>query len=177
LVALPDGTLAGRVEDLIVDTDDMSVKYLELKVLHEVIGTEDDTYLLVPINAARLDDEADIVVVDRLPTQGIEGAPRFARGVPTRDQERAINEYYEPTGDTADATERRTGDHRRFWGQRRAGRDDAPYLARDGGAESPIEAVVVEAVVVDGVVVEPPAAGTRERQESARPRQQDDARP
>jgi len=162
LVALPDGRLAGRVAELIVDTDDMSVRYLELKVVHEIVGTDDDTYLLVPVSAARLDDEDSLVIVDRLPKAGISEAPRFARGVPTQDQEHRIREFYDPAARAAEALDRRAGDQRRFWGKRRAGREHAPYLAREATAAPPVEAVVVEEVVVDGVVEKPPDAGKRE---------------
>jgi hypothetical protein len=182
LVALPDGRLAGRVEDLIVDTDDMSVRYLELKVLHEVIGTDDDTYLLVPVSAARLDDEDNLVIVDRLPKRGIAEAPRFARGVPTPAQERAIHDYYETPARASQALKPRAGDQRRFWGTRRAGREDAPYFARRPATPPPVEAVkAVEAVVIEEVVVEgivePPATAGRARGGPAKSRQQGDAHP
>jgi hypothetical protein len=176
LVILPDGQLAGRVEDLVVDTDDMAVRYLELKVLHEVAGTEDDTYLLVPVSAARLDEEDPVVIVDRLPTPGITRAPAFGRGVPTREQERAIREFYGPAGQAPDAPERREADQRRFWGSRRAGRANRPYVGRGASSTAPVEAVVIETVVVDGVVVAPSGSGTRGVKGPATPLDEGEAR-
>jgi hypothetical protein len=148
-VVLPDGRRAGTVEDLIVDTSGLVVKYLEVKVDHDFLGTDDDNWVLVPIGAARLDDGEERVIVDRLPVSGLEKAPRQYAGhpVPTRDQERALRDYY---GSATDSEGRRgLFDPRRFWG-RHGSAGDTP----------PVEAVVVEEVIVDGVVTErPPRAG------------------
>jgi hypothetical protein len=116
-VVLPEGGRVGKVSDLIVDTNEMIVKYVEVKVDDDVLVPTDAvgadsgaTYLLVPVGVAHLGDHEDVVVVDRLPTAGIEGAPRFERGVPTPEQERQIRDYYQP--DTRGGPEVRMG-HRR----------------------------------------------------------------
>jgi sporulation protein YlmC with PRC-barrel domain len=157
-VVLPDGRRAGTVEDLIVDTDGLVVKYLEVKVDRDFLGTDDDNWVLVPIGAARLDDDEERVIVDRLPAKGLENAPRQYAGhpVPTREQERALRDYY---GSATDS-ERQRGlfDPRRFWG-RRGSADTAP----------PVEAVVVEEVIVDGVVTEPRAGADRSGEARPRP--------
>jgi sporulation protein YlmC with PRC-barrel domain len=177
-VVLPDGRRAGKVEDLIVDTDDLSVRYLEVRVRGEILGTDEDTYVLVPVSAARLDDDDDRVVVDRLPGTGLAAAPRFARGVPTDEQERSIREYYGAADRAAEALDHRAGDQRRFWGQRRTGREGSPLVSRGQASAPPVEAVVVEEVIVDGVIVEPPAgSGSRERGSASRPADDNRARP
>jgi hypothetical protein len=148
-VVLPDGRRAGTVEDLIVDTDALAVKYLEVKLDHDILGTDDDNWVLVPIGAARLDDEEERAIVDRLPVGGLENAPRQYAGhpVPTRDQEQALRDYYRSASDSVG--QRGLFDPRRFWG-RRGSATNTP----------PVEAVVVEEVVVDRVVGErPPRAG------------------
>jgi sporulation protein YlmC with PRC-barrel domain len=151
-VRLPDGRRVGKVEDLIIDTSDMSVRYLEVKVPKDVLLSDEDSWVLVPVSAARLDEDHDAVIVDRLPGKGLAGAPRFAHGNPTAEQDRALGRYYEPEGRTAAAQAR---DQQRFWGKRRAGREGAPYLRSRGGTIPPVEAVVVEEVIVEGVVPEP----------------------
>jgi sporulation protein YlmC with PRC-barrel domain len=156
-VELPDGRRVGTVEDLIVDTDSLDVKYVEVKVDHDVAGTDDDSWVLVPISAARLDDEDERVIVDRLPAGGVAGAPRQFAGhpVPTREQERAVRDYF--------GTESRApkgggqSDQRRFWGRRGA-----------AGGAAPIEEVVVEEVIVEGVVPDAPS-GTRRDENRPQP--------
>lgn len=161
-VALPDGRRVGRVSDLIVDTDRMIVKYIEVKVDKDVLGADDDTYRLVPIAAARLDDDGEGVVIDRLPGASLADSPRHTGGAPTREQERALRDYYEPAIRAGGGTDRGMFDQERFWGKRGMGRDDAPSLARRGrGAarpDSPAEVVIVEDVILDGVIVPPDGA-------------------
>lgn len=159
-VRLPDGRKVGKVDDLVVDTTDLTVRYLEVKVDRDAAGTDDDTWVLIPVGAARLDEKDDAVVVDRLPKAGVGGAPRTThRAAPTPAQEREMRQFYEPATRLADTREGGLFDHRRFWGRRRAGREDSPYLSRDrGGAEGAAapegEEVIVEEEVVDGEVVE-----------------------
>jgi photosynthetic reaction center H subunit len=95
-VVRPDGRKVGTVDDLIVDTTDMAVRYIEVKVEGRVLGTDDPAWVLVPLEATRLDDAHDVAQVYRLPRTGIGAAPRYARGNPTPEQERAIRKFYEP---------------------------------------------------------------------------------
>lgn len=93
-VELPDRRTVGTLNDLIVDTNDLSVRYLEVKVDHRVLGTEDDEWVLVPVQRGRIDDREQHVTIDRLPATGLAAAPRFSRGVPTKPQEQQIQEYF-----------------------------------------------------------------------------------
>jgi sporulation protein YlmC with PRC-barrel domain len=129
-VVLPDGTKVGKVDDLIVDTSTMTVRYLEVKLDHHVLGTDEDTWRLVPVGTARVDDKEHVVVLDRLPVAGLAGAPKHARGIPTREQQRELDEYYgraaRSEGDRGDGL----FDHDRFWGACRTGREGTPYVTR-----------------------------------------------
>jgi sporulation protein YlmC with PRC-barrel domain len=76
-VVLPDRRRVGKVSDLIVDTNEMVVKYIEVKVDDDALLPNDpfvadtgETYLLIPAAAARLADDEDAVVIDRLPKTG-----------------------------------------------------------------------------------------------------------
>src|SRR5579872_5739745 len=93
-VDLADRRKVGSVDDLIVDTQDLSVRYLEAKARHEVLGTDDDEWVLLPVQRARIDDQNKKVIIDRLPETGLGEAPRFARGVPNKSQEQQIQAYY-----------------------------------------------------------------------------------
>jgi sporulation protein YlmC with PRC-barrel domain len=173
-VVLPDGRRVGKVSDLIVDTNEMVVKYIEVKVdedvlvpRHPLTADTGEVYVLVPVGAARLADDEDAVIVDRLPRSGIEGAPRFARGVPTPEQERQLRDYYEPATRTADQRDGGLFDQRRFWGQRRAGREQSPYLTRGRSEAGSTATPVAAEMVVDAVVVEE-RAGRPDRSRPAR---------
>jgi hypothetical protein len=85
---------------------------------------------------------------------GREGAPRFERGVPTPEQERQLRDYYEPATRAADRRGNGLFDQRRFWGQRRAGREQSPYFMRGRSKAGSTATPVAAEVVVDAVVVE-----------------------
>ncbi len=93
-VELPDRLTVGVVTDLIVDTTDLSARYLEIKTYHDVLGADDDQWVLVPTQCARINDREQRVVIDRLPATGLAAAPRFARRPPTKLQEQQIQEYF-----------------------------------------------------------------------------------
>ena len=99
-VVLADGRRVGKVDDVLVDTSTMTVKYIELKVdddvlLPEVVPGEEDRWLLVPVELAHIDADAAKVVLDHLPAGGLANATRRSRGLPTADEERAILAYFE----------------------------------------------------------------------------------
>ena len=93
-VLLPDGRRVGAVEDVIVDTTELEVKYVEVKVDHDVIAASEDTWVLVQASAAHIRNNDDRVVIDWLPIAGIAGAPRSSRRLPTHEDERATQDYF-----------------------------------------------------------------------------------
>jgi photosynthetic reaction center H subunit len=161
-VALADGKKVGKVDDLVIDTDSLAVRYIEVHVDAKALGADDDRWLLVPVGAARLDDQHTMVVVDRLPRTGLVGAPRFETGVPTSEQERQLAEYYGPATQMADAREG-SGlyDQRRFWGARRRGREHTPYVVRSLGGP---DVDIVQSVETELVVLEDDDAESGSRQ-------------
>lgn len=88
-----DGKI-GEVKSLIVNPTAMQVRYMEVKVDHNVLGTDDDQNVLVPISAARLDADNNTVFINRLPTAGLTGAPRYAGGPITASDEDLILVFY-----------------------------------------------------------------------------------
>jgi hypothetical protein len=94
VVVLPDRRTVGTVDDLVVDTSDRSLRYVEVKAYHDVIGTEDDEWVLVPARTASIDDRGQRVIIERLPVDGFAAAPRFARGVPNKSQEQQIHDSF-----------------------------------------------------------------------------------
>ena len=100
-VRTPDDRKIGKVEELIVDPVEKRVRYMEVKVDGKTLGIDDDRHILVPIGTARLKEEGHDVLIERLPAQGLTGAPAYKRGPITRDYETSLRNYY---GATAVAT-------------------------------------------------------------------------
>ncbi len=96
-VKTPDGNRIGKVEELIVDPAERRVRYLEVNVDRNVLGLDEDRHILVPIGAARIEDDGNNVLIERLPAQGLAGAPAYTRGPITRDYETSLRGYYGAT--------------------------------------------------------------------------------
>ncbi len=96
-VKTPDGNKIGKVEELIVDPVESRVRYMEVNVDRNVLGLDEDRHILVPIGAARLEEKGNNVLIERLPAQGLAGAPAYTRGPITRDYETSLRGYYGAT--------------------------------------------------------------------------------
>ncbi len=93
-VRTPDDRKIGKVEELIVDPVERRVRYMEVKVDRKVLGIDDDRHILIPIGTARLKEEGHDVLIERLPAQGLAGAPAYTKGPITRDYETSLRSYY-----------------------------------------------------------------------------------
>ena len=93
-VKTPDGRKVGKVEELIVDPAERRVRYMEIKADRKALGIDEDRHILVPIGTARLDDDGNDVLLERLPAQGLAGVPAWKRGPITRDYETSLRNYY-----------------------------------------------------------------------------------
>lgn len=98
---LRDGRTVGKVDDLVIDTDHLIAKYLEVKVAREFRVGDDNEWVLIPITAAHLHDKDDVVVVDRAPEGGFAKARRSRRGdeprrAPTNAEALAVTAAFEP---------------------------------------------------------------------------------
>jgi sporulation protein YlmC with PRC-barrel domain len=113
-----DGRSVGAVDDLIVETTELEVRYLAVQLDHDVIGSAEDRWVLVPARAARIHDIHDRVVIDWLPVAGLAGAPHTARATPNAAQERAIRDYFAPSSRTSRYEDEDTLDYARFWRSR-----------------------------------------------------------
>lgn len=96
-VRTPDDRKIGKVEELIVDPVERRVRYMEVKVDGKTLGIDDDRHILVPIGTARLREDGHDVLIERLPAQGLTGAPAYKRGPITRDYETSLRNYYGAT--------------------------------------------------------------------------------
>lgn len=93
-----DGQKLGEVENLLVDTGLMKVRYIELKLEKKFASGDDRRWALVPIGAARLDDDDDVLI--GVAGSDLSGMPPYERGKVSREYETALMQRY-GRGDTA----------------------------------------------------------------------------
>lgn len=107
-----DGQKIGTVEDLVVDTSLMRVRYIAGEVTRDDGSSESTRRVLIPIESAQLDEEDDNVIV------GLTLAD--AQMLPTYDghevPDTGLDGHY-------------AFDDSSFFGARRFGRESAPYIA------------------------------------------------
>jgi uncharacterized protein (TIGR02271 family) len=119
-----DGRKIGEVDNLLVDTGAMKVRYLDVDLDDEIAGDERDRHILVPIGYARLNEDDDIVRVDQLQSGDIAGIPTYSHQPLTREYEADLRRRFD-TSYTADQNtessfyEGRDFDQDRFYGSRR----------------------------------------------------------
>lgn len=149
-VKTPDGKTIGKVEELIVDPAERRVRYMEIKVDRKVLGIDDDRHILVPIGTARIEDDGNDVLLDRLPAQGLAGVPAYNRGPITRDYETSLREYYGATAVDSASEYYRHDLYNDDGFRRKAGdvRDDRSALPRLGDNEVTVPLVGDQEVIV-----------------------------
>ncbi|HEX7243755.1 MAG TPA: DUF2382 domain-containing protein [Longimicrobiaceae bacterium] len=86
-VVASDGRKIGEVDQLLVDTAAMKVRYLDVDVDEGLLAGGSDRHVLIPIGYARLDERDDRVIVDNLASADITGLPEYTHGPLTRDYE------------------------------------------------------------------------------------------
>ncbi len=86
-----DGRKIGEVDDLLVDTQQMKVRYMEVSLDDEFGTDEHHRQAVLPIGSARLDDDEDEVVVN-MRAEDLRGLPPYTRNAFSRDDERTLME-------------------------------------------------------------------------------------
>lgn len=89
-VLAADGTKVGKVHDLIVDTNAMRTRYLDISLDHDTLHLDDDRDILVPVGQARLDDHDDHVMLDSMGVQQLTALPAYGHDEITRDYETSL---------------------------------------------------------------------------------------
>ena len=103
-VIASDGRKIGEVDQLLVDTAAMKVRYLDVDLDDELVaGDASDRHVLIPIGYARLDEGSDRVIVDQLASSDVVGLPEYTHGPITRDFETSVRSRFD-TGYTAAGT-------------------------------------------------------------------------
>jgi len=132
------GEKVGKVEDLIVDTALMKVRYIEVKFDKLLMASGEMRHALIPIGSSRLDDDADDVLVNLRDEQLI-ALPAYVRGTLTREYELELLHGFEradassPTliGAASDFyDDEHFNESRAFQGRRSAEHSGESYLRR-----------------------------------------------
>jgi photosynthetic reaction center H subunit len=90
-----DEKVFGKVEDLIVDTNAMKVRYLDIRVKDDITGV-DDHHMLLPIGLASIDEKKDVIRAGNVETVTILKYPKYEGGKITRDYEDNLRKSYNP---------------------------------------------------------------------------------
>jgi len=134
-VRSPDGTKIGKVEDLIVDTGEGRVRYVEIALDKDFAKDAARDYALVPIGQARLDDDNDDVIVEMSATE-LAGAPRYDRKELSREYETSLRTWAQSRRhderSTVDANARKTTTDRDAGFYSSPEYDDRRFFTRSG---------------------------------------------
>lgn len=93
-VLASDGRKIGEVDELLVDTAAMKVRYLDVDVDDGMVAGGTDRHVLIPIGYARLEEDRDCVMVDALAAADLGGMPSYDQGPLTRDFETSVRESF-----------------------------------------------------------------------------------
>jgi sporulation protein YlmC with PRC-barrel domain len=108
-VLASDGRKIGEVDELLVDTNAMKVRYLDVDVEDGVIGDGMDRHVLIPIGYARLEQERDRVMVDGLASSDLHSLPAYDQGPLTRDFESSVRDSFSTRGTSTTTAAGMTG--------------------------------------------------------------------
>ena len=87
-----DGTKIGEVDDLLFDTAERRIRYIEVALDRKIAKDVGRDYALIPIGQARMNDDSDDVIVD-LSMTDIAAAPRYDRTTLSRDYETSLRSW------------------------------------------------------------------------------------
>ena len=118
-----DGQRVGEVDELLVDTTDLKVRYLDVDLDNAVsVEGEEDRHILIPIGYARLDEIDDHILVDTLDIATLSALPPYAQEPLTRAYELSVLQRFDPKAvkpTEADPYATDVYDESRFYGSRR----------------------------------------------------------
>ena len=92
-VRATDDTKIGKVEDLLLDTQERRIRYIEVALAGDIAKDIARDYVLIPIGKAHLDDDDDDVIID-LSAADLESAPRYDRNRLSRDYETSLRSWF-----------------------------------------------------------------------------------
>ena len=124
-VMASDGRKIGEVDELLVDTQAMKVRYLDVDLSDEIIASAggEDRHVLIPIGYARLEASDSRIRIDNLATDQISTLPAYEHGRLDRTYETDLRQRFDRdyTGVTGDEDfyAHDSYDENRFFGEAR----------------------------------------------------------
>lgn len=123
-VIASDGRKVGEVDQLLVDTEAMKVRYLDVGLEEGLPGdTGTERHILIPIGYARLHQQHDQVFVDQLAAADVCALPEYRSGPLTAEYETSLRQRvdtgYAAGGESTDFYTHDLYDQDRFYGARR----------------------------------------------------------
>ncbi|WP_225000272.1 PRC-barrel domain-containing protein [Cesiribacter sp. SM1] len=97
-VLTSDNMEVGKVDELIVDTNAMKVRYLIVDLYDDYAADKIDHYLLLPIGAARLHEKDNKVLVSGIKTTTVLNYPVYRDTPITREYEQSIRGFFDRGG-------------------------------------------------------------------------------
>jgi photosynthetic reaction center H subunit len=85
-----DDRRVGEVDELLVEPDARTVRYLDVELDEAETGVPGDAHVLIPIGFARLDRDRSLVRVGSVQARDLVTLPRYDQGPVERSLERAL---------------------------------------------------------------------------------------
>lgn len=127
-----DGTTIGTVDTLVIDTEVMKARYIEVELDRSTLKLDQARCVTLPIGSARLDDDNDVVLLPEHSPAEVTQLPPSARVI-DRDAEQRIRSSSGVAGSgDQDFYRDPRYDDQRFFGNRRRGREHRDYITRLG---------------------------------------------
>lgn len=110
-VVTADRKKMGKVHELVIDTIDMKVRYLDIDMDGKILDIKGSSHVLIPIAGAQLDDDDNRVYLTDITVEELRALPPYDHRRITRDFETNIGSWFDrarvagsPTAATAAAT-------------------------------------------------------------------------
>lgn len=128
-VIASDGRKIGEVDNLLIDTGAMKVRYLDVDIDDELLADNQDRHILIPIGYARLDEDDDRITVDQLRSTEVTSIPAYTHEPLTREYENELRTRFDTGYTTSQEADNdfyasEGYDQDRFYGSRRGGSDE-----------------------------------------------------
>lgn len=118
-----DGVKIGEVDELLVDTEELKVRYLDVE-LEQGRSEREDRHVLIPVGFARLDETDDHILINALDSAALLALPLYSQEPLTRDYEaELLKEFPTEIRHPVNPSDLYSGDvydEDRFYGARRA---------------------------------------------------------
>jgi uncharacterized protein (TIGR02271 family) len=132
-----DSREVGKVKDLIADTGSMKIRYLDIELDKKSLDLRDDRRVLVPIGAARLNDDDDLVLINRASSEFTTLPEYSGEGIDRGYEDRVRQSWGSSTSGRTAAAGATSSQHHddqfndsNFFGRRRKGRENESYFTR-----------------------------------------------